>query len=74
MNNFPSCWVEKLGRVLSEQSFSLQPYTLPLPASYHSVMMQQGYRIAPNSVMMLPGMDLSLIEMGFVMSAATRIR
>jgi hypothetical protein len=36
--------------------------------------MQQGYRIAPNSVMMLPGMDLSLIEMGFVMSAATRIR
>jgi hypothetical protein len=52
----------------------LRGLSSPLPASYHSVMMQQGYRIAPNAVMMLPGMDLSLIEMGFVMSAATRIR
>jgi hypothetical protein len=52
----------------------LRSLSSPLPTSYHSVMMQQGYRISSNAVMMLPGIDLSLIEMGFVMSAATRIR
>ena len=52
----------------------LRDMSSPLPASYHAVMNEQGYRIAPNASMMLPGTDMSLIEMGFVMSSATRIR
>jgi len=37
-------------------------------------MQENGYNIASDAIMMLPGHDLALIEMGFVMSSSTRIR
>ncbi len=52
----------------------LRNMSSPLPTSYHSVMNEQGYRISPSAIMMLPGTDMSLIEMGFVMSSSTRVR
>ncbi len=52
----------------------LRKMSSPIPASYRRVMNEQGYHIAPDAMMMLPGHDLALLEMGFVMSASTRIR
>jgi hypothetical protein len=36
-------------------------------------MLEEGYQIAPDALMLLPGTSPELVEMGFVMSTATPI-
>ena len=57
----------------NEYAKKLRSMSSPLPKSYHAMMLESGYRMDEKSVMMLPGISPSLIEMGFVMSAATPI-
>jgi hypothetical protein len=57
----------------NEYAKKLRNLSSPLPKSYHAIMMETGYRMDEKAVMMLPGISPSLIEMGFVMSAATPI-
>lgn len=52
----------------------LRNMSSPIPDAYRKVMQENGYNIASDAIMMLPGHDLALIEMGFVMSSSTRIR
>ncbi len=49
----------------------LQSISSPLPESYRRTMQEAGYQMAQGALMMLPGMNPELVEMGFVMSAAT---
>jgi hypothetical protein len=49
----------------------LQSISSPLPESYRSTMRESGYHMAQGALMLLPGMNAELVEMGFVMSAAT---
>jgi hypothetical protein len=49
----------------------LQSISSPLPENYRLAMRDAGYQLAPGALMMLPGMNPELVEMGFVMSAAT---
>lgn len=51
----------------------LRAMSSPIPPGYRAVMYDNGYQLAPDSMMMLPGMNKGLIQMGFVMSAATPI-
>jgi len=44
-----------------------------LPQSYRAMMLESGYSMADDAVMMIPGMTPALVEMGFVMSMATPI-
>jgi hypothetical protein len=52
---------------------TLRSMSSPLPESYRIMMAESGYNIAPNAVMMLPGMSPELVEMGFVMSMSTPV-
>jgi hypothetical protein len=49
----------------------LQSISSPLPESYRLTMRDAGYQMAQGALMLLPGMNPELVEMGFVMSAAT---
>jgi uncharacterized protein YegL len=51
----------------------LRNISSPLPETYHVMMLESGYQIAPNAVMMLPGVSPELVEMGFVMSTSTPV-
>jgi hypothetical protein len=51
----------------------LRNMSSPLPKSYHGMMLEAGYRLDEKAVMMLPGISPTLVEMGFVMSAATPV-
>jgi len=37
------------------------------------MMLESGYTLSPDAVMMLPGMSPELVEMGFVMSMSTPV-
>jgi hypothetical protein len=63
----PGCALE------NEYALQLANMSSPLPKSYHAMMREAGYRMDKNALMMLPGMTPSLVEMGFVMSAATPV-
>jgi hypothetical protein len=49
----------------------LQSISSVLPESYRLTMRDAGYQLAPGALMLMPGMNPELVEMGFVMSAAT---
>lgn len=49
----------------------LQALSSPLPPSYRKMMLEMGYALSINALMMLPGTDPQLIQLGFQMSAAT---
>ncbi|NMB88718.1 MAG: VWA domain-containing protein [Chloroflexi bacterium] len=57
----------------NEYAKKLRNMSSPLPRSYHAMMLESGYRMDDKAVMMLPGISPSLVEMGFVMSAATPV-
>jgi len=57
----------------NEYARKLRSMSSPLPKSYQAMMMETGYHMDERAVMMLPGMNPALVEMGFVMSAATPI-
>jgi hypothetical protein len=45
----------------------------PLPDGYRVMMLESGYQVASDAVMLLPGSSPELVEMGFVMSTATPV-
>jgi len=45
-----------------------------IPESYRELMLEMGFRIASGATMMIPGTSPELVELGFQMSAATRVR
>jgi hypothetical protein len=49
----------------------LRDLSSPIPASYRVMMLEQGYQIGENALMLLPGESQDLIEMGFAMSMST---
>lgn len=57
----------------NEYARKLRSMSSPLPKSYHGMMLETGYHMDEKAVMMLPGISPSLVEMGFVMSAATPV-
>ena len=57
----------------SKYAETLRAISSPLPESYRVMMLESGYNLAPDAVMMLPGMSLELVEMGFVMSMSTPV-
>lgn len=50
----------------------LQAISSVLPASYREIMAEDHYSMDPRALMLLPGMNPELVQMGFVMSAATK--
>lgn len=50
----------------------LQAISSPLPASYRKMMLEMGYSMDPRALMLLPGTDPQLVQMGFQMSASTK--
>ena len=50
---------------------TLRSISSPLPESYRIMMLESGYQMVEDAVMMIPGMNPGLIELGFVMSMAT---
>ena len=50
---------------------TLRSISSPLPERYRMMMLESGYQMAEDAVMMIPGMNPGLIELGFVMSMAT---
>ena len=59
----------------SEYAKKLRTISSPLPASYRKNMRKREYMgIREDAVMMLPGNQLDLIEMGLVMSTATKTK
>lgn len=49
----------------------LQALSSPLPSSYRKMMLEMGYAMSPDALMMLPCTDPQLVQLGFQMSAAT---
>lgn len=60
-------------RLKTDYAMTLRSISSRLPESYRVMMAENGYSIAPNSYMMLPGMSPELVQMGFVMSMSTPV-
>jgi len=52
----------------------LRSISSSLPESYRTMMLEMGYNIAHNALMLLPGTSPELVAMGFQMSTATPVR
>lgn len=51
----------------------LRELSSPIPPSYHQVMLEMGYHLDPEAVMLFPGINQEMVAMGFQMSAATGV-
>ncbi len=60
-------------RLADDYAKKLRSISSPLPYSYWVMMRESGYRISETAMMMLPGNSPELVEMGFVMSSATKV-
>jgi hypothetical protein len=60
-------------RLTNDYAKKLRSISSPLPRSYRAVMLESGYSLGEDAVMMIPGMTAALVEMGFVMSMSTPI-
>lgn len=71
----PKRWsgVRPSTKLQSDYARKLRAMSSPLPASYRAVMQEEGYELAEDAVMMIPGMSSELVQMGFVMSMATPV-
>ena len=71
----PSNWqgVTSDTHMNNDYAFKLRSMSSTLPDSYRAMMIENGYNIAPRAFMMLPGMSLELVQMGFVMSMSTPV-
>jgi hypothetical protein len=69
----PKRWPGVLPQTKLKNSYAqkLQAMSSPLPESYRNMMREMGYQMTPGALMMLPGTSPEMVEMGFVMSAAT---
>lgn len=72
----PSKWPGILPdtKLTNEYARKLRAISSPLPASYQAMMQENGYQLAKNALMLLPGISPELVAMGFQMSAATPVR
>ncbi len=61
-------------RLTNEYAIKLRAISSPVPDSYRVMMLEMGYNIAQDAVMLLPGTTPELVQMGFQMSAATPVR
>ncbi len=59
--------------LVDDYARQLRDMSSALPDSYRSAMEEAGYHVANDAVMMLPGANTELVEMGFVMSMGTPI-
>jgi hypothetical protein len=51
----------------------LRAISSPLPAGYRDMLLESGYGLAADALMLLPGGSSSLVELGFAMSGATPV-
>ena len=58
----------------NEWGQGLQRLSSVLPESYRTMMLEYGYHLQKDALMLLPGMNPELVAMGFQMSAATPVR
>lgn len=73
--NDPAAWQGVLPSTPLRNAYAntLRSMSSSLPESYRMMMAENGYNLSPGAVMMLPGMTLELVEMGFVMSMSTPV-
>jgi len=71
----PNQWpgITQTTKLKTDYAKKLRAISSPLPEGYRVMMLESGYQMASNAVMMLPGISPELVEMGFVMSTATPI-
>jgi hypothetical protein len=71
----PSVWngVDDSTQLNGKYAHKLRSMSSRLPEGYRVMMSENGYAIAPNAYMMLPGMSPELVQMGFVMSMSTPV-
>lgn len=55
----------------SDYARKLRAMSSVLPESYRVMMLEMGYHISPNALMLLPGTSSELVKMGFVMAGST---
>lgn len=60
-------------RLGNEYARRLRDMSSPLPESYQVLLREGGYNLSQDALMMLPGTSPELIELGFVMSTATKV-
>lgn len=72
----PSKWPGVLPdtKLTNEYARKLRAMSSPLPASYRAMMQENGYQLAKDALMLLPGVSPELVAMGLQMSAATPVR
>jgi len=61
-------------KLATDYARMLRDISSPVPDSYRVLMLEMGFNIAPGALMMIPGTSSELVELGFQMSAATRVR
>jgi hypothetical protein len=59
-------------RFTNRYAEKLRAMSSTIPESYRIMMLESGYNVAKDAVMMLPGLNPELVEMGFVMSMSTK--
>lgn len=59
--------------LVGEYANKLRSISSNLPESYRIMMLESGFGMAEDAVMMIPGMNSELVELGFVMSMATPV-
>lgn len=71
--NNPEEWegVSSQTRLEGNYAIKLRDMSSPIPDGYRVMMLERGYRIKENAVMLLPGESPELVEMGFAMSMST---
>jgi len=60
-------------RLINDYAIKLRSMSSTIPDSYRVMMRENGYNIAPDAYMMLPGISPDLVQMGFVMSMSTPV-
>jgi hypothetical protein len=71
----PRHWkgVDSTTRLASPYAEKLRRLSSPLPRGYRRLLLEDGYQIGPEALMLLPGTSPELVELGFVMSTATPV-
>jgi len=71
LRNWPGLLADT--NLTNDYAKSLRSISSPLPERYREMMVESGYHMNRQALMMLPGMSPELVEMGFVMSTATPV-
>jgi hypothetical protein len=72
----PTEWtgIEPKTKLTNDYAKKLLAMSSPLPESYRAMLLENGYRLADNALMLLPGDSSELVALGFQMAAATPVR